>query len=193
MNAPSPHPWISLRDALKRMAQPREPIENVWAGLSGRLSSGNVRTRAVIWHEDHFESARETRHDDEIPGSYWTYLNHHELKEVVGGLVILRGSSPEDNRPVAVEAHGLHLNAEDLYDLLGPHGKSGRRPGRPPGNWWSDFAEELTIYLYEGEFSAATPVAQVSKAVLDRMAERGCEAPDPQTVGPTVRRVLDRL
>lgn len=175
------------------MAQPREPIENVWAGLSGRLSSGTVRTRAVVWHEDQVESARETRHDYEVPPSYWVYLNHHDLKEEVGGLVVLRGSYPEDNRPVTVEVHGLFLNSDDLDDLLGSNGNSGRRSGRPPGNWWPIFAEELALYLYEGGFVASTPVDRVSKAVLERMATRECALPDPQSLRPVIKRVQAKL
>jgi hypothetical protein len=66
--------------------------------------------------------------------------------------------------------------------------------GRPPANWWPDFAVELALYV---EKEGVPPkrrgaIDQVMRAVLDRMAEAGKGQPSPTQVRPTIKTVLER-
>lgn len=190
----SPPPWLPVKDVLKRIAQPRENPQDVWARLVERLKSGTVRTRVTIWQERELDADPETRRDYEFPGGVWAQISHHELKDEASGLVELRGAHPDDNSPITIGLHGTAIFAPDIADWVdSPVSPSGTGAGRPPSKWWPVFAEELAIFIHDEGYDDTTPAARVTSAILDRMAERGCDTPDPRTVKPVVRAVLERL
>lgn len=71
-----------------------------------------------------------------------------------------------------------------------------RGGGRPPANWWPDFAEELAVYVHvcgmpEGEEHGGQ--SAVIDAICERLTLAGKAEPTRSTVQPVVNRVLKRI
>lgn len=62
--------------------------------------------------------------------------------------------------------------------------------GRPPANWWADFALELALQVYEPGIPATQE--QMIAAVFDTFAKQGKPEPSRTQVQPVVRKLFDR-
>ena len=84
------------------------------------------------------------------------------------------------------------LPAPTLSDAAPP---DKHRGGRKAAHWWPDFAEELTVYIYEsglppGDGTEGQSV--VINAVFERMVKRGLAEPGRSAVQGAVSNVLKR-
>lgn len=63
--------------------------------------------------------------------------------------------------------------------------------GRPPANWWPDFAEELAFFIHEN----GVPETQEAliEGVFTALAKRGKSEPSRTQIQPVVRQLLTRL
>jgi len=71
-----------------------------------------------------------------------------------------------------------------------------KRRGRPPANWWPDFAEELAVYLHDmglPQGSGTDGQTEVIDAVFARMVAAGKEEASRASVQNVVNAVLLRI
>lgn len=77
---------------------------------------------------------------------------------------------------------------------LGIPGRS--KGGRPPANWWPDFAEELAWYVYEVGFPAGEGrdgQSEMIEAIFERMAAAGKPEATRTTIQSVINALLDRF
>lgn len=70
------------------------------------------------------------------------------------------------------------------------------RKGRPPAQWWPDFAEELAWYIHEVGFPAGEGhdgQSDMIEAIFARMAESGKNEASRTTVQSVINALLDRF
>lgn len=102
------------------------------------------------------------------------------------------------------EVVGLRFHRSDivqLFDLLPDTASntdptSGARAGRPPAQWWPEFAEELAVYIHDIGLPAGSGAQGQSKMIDDifeRLATSGRSEPSRTSVQPVISRVLKRL
>ncbi len=73
---------------------------------------------------------------------------------------------------------------------------SGRSGGRPPANWWPDFAEELAYYIFDRgipEGQGHDGQSEIMNVVFERMTGSGKLEPTRATVQPVINAVLRRI
>ena len=63
--------------------------------------------------------------------------------------------------------------------------------GRPPANWWPDFAEELAVFVHDNG-PPETQEALIAR-VLDALAKQGKPEPGRTQIQPVIRRLFDRI
>ena len=85
----------------------------------------------------------------------------------------------------------------EMNDQTGENGQSQSAtpkltgPGRPPANWWPDFAEELAVQLHE--YGPPEKQAELISAVQEALVARGKAEPSRSQIQPVVRAVLARI
>ena len=98
---------------------------------------------------------------------------------------------------VSISVEGLPLaSGENLPRAFNSEPDRSNNRGRPPANWWPDFAEELAVYIHAEGFppgSGGDGQEVVINAVFERMTARGKTEGGRSTVQPVVRAVLERL
>lgn len=90
------------------------------------------------------------------------------------------------------------LEAPELSDdsFVSEAGESKQRRGRPPANWWPDFAEELALTIHEEGIPAGTGHVGQSgllDKVCERLAQSGKPEPSRTTAQPVINAVLARI
>ena len=189
--------WLSFHEAVDLISQPNESFDEAWFRLRDRIVIGAVRTHSEIRIEDFRDgSASHVERDSPIPITIFSCGEatfNHGLEESI----LFTGWLLEEQIPIYISLIGASICRADINDMLPLPYRSVQRSfvGRPPSIWWADFAEELAFYIFDKGPPDRHGNGQgiVVQAVLDRMAERGCDIPDRSSITTVVQKVLDRI
>lgn len=107
---------------------------------------------------------------------------------------IIKGKASDVHFSIDREIMPSHRLGTEPEEQAGSMGKV-NGGGRPPANWWPDFAVELAVYIYEMGVPENGRGAQaaVIDAVFARMNEHGRPEATRTAVQPVVNEVLRRI
>lgn len=199
--------WRAANDSLLRRLQSGQ--------LRHRASRAHVNSDVEFFSEPHEALEEDADKKVRVPPSFWRYfLDADPIRKMADWLVgdfefVIRNPDGATSWYSKLEGAviGLELDAKCLpqsdlarRDPLPEHDpmpqNSARIGGRPPANWWPDFAEELAVYVHENgspEGQGHDGQSAMIDAIFARMVQHGKAEPGRGTVQPVVNAVLRRI
>jgi hypothetical protein len=188
--------WISLNDAIASFKSKCNDDQTVWLEIRHKIGTYDIKTFADYCQYTYIDGESDIEQCQEVPQNVWRQLSISKLVNASSGHVEVSGWMSETDEPVQVKIIGLKLDAIAIARMANPKAALGgfRFGGRPPHPSWPQISEELTLHFYdEGYPHPSDTISSVVKKVLDRLAKRGVDTPDPETIRPVVKYVMERM
>lgn len=205
--------WLPLAGALDRLRTRIDTPQGSHITIVQWARAGRLRTRASSAH-GFFGGHIIDERDWPIPVEFWQQVGeHHDIAWQTGNLELgLEDNPGYDCRrhrnmpaPVVIDVRVNTIDLDELLDSVSqtaaptttanPTHATVARGGRPAAKWWSAFAEELAVYIYNKglpEGTGSEGQSTVIQDVFSGMQAKDVAEPNRTSVQLVVNAVLKR-